>query len=260
MAAAGLMTKEGKYYVAKNVPFVTAATLYGGADQIEFKICHTGTWEGVYGANTSDPYEINTEIPVSVENYQNIVINAPEGAYDVYFDNKKGKVWVMTPGNVPDDSWELDGDVVIQHTEGLTLTMIDDTDNNSTAEGLPLSGVTMYNVEVKDKSGNIVAVLDLVTEESAQSIAGEYKVTSYPDEVGEAGNGFDLNLPEWGIVMSGGTILYDSGITYVIDADNSRVKVIENGSQTTILVKGTTTDANGTTRTIAAKLVIGHIW
>ena len=94
-----------------------------------------------------------------------------------------------------------------------------------------------------------------MTKEGATSIAGEYKVTSYPDEVGEAGNGFDLNFPEWGLVMSGGTILYGpDGTAYVIDAETSKIKVTENKGQTTIIVKGTTNGA-----TIAGKYVIGEI-
>ena len=103
MAAAGLMTKEGDYYVAKNVPFVTAATLYGGADQIEFKICNTGSWDGAYGAAAEGTYGANAEIAV-VENGGNIAVVAPEGAYDVYFDKENGKAWVMTPGSTPGDA------------------------------------------------------------------------------------------------------------------------------------------------------------
>ncbi len=170
-----------------------------------------------------------------------------------------GEIPALTKPATPADPWEMKGDIVVEHTEGLSFTLTDDTANNTTSAGAALSGVTLYFVEVKDAAGNLVAILDLVTKEGAQSIAGEYKVTSYPDEVGEAGNGFDLNYPEWGLVMSGGTIVYDNGNTYVIDADKSQVKVTENKGQTTILIKGTTT--NGTTgemKTIAAKYVIGE--
>ena len=103
MAAAGLMTQEGAYYVAKNVPFVTAAELYGGADQIEFKICNTGSWDAAYGASTTDPYNANAEIPVA-ENGNNVAVAAPSGAYDVYFDKDNGKVWVMEPGLKPGET------------------------------------------------------------------------------------------------------------------------------------------------------------
>ena len=103
MAAAGLMTEEGGYYVAKNVPFVTAAELYGGADQIEFKICNTGSWDAAYGAPTTDPYNANAEIPVA-ENGNNVAVAAPSGAYDVYFDKENGKVWVMEPGLKPGET------------------------------------------------------------------------------------------------------------------------------------------------------------
>ena len=157
----------------------------------------------------------------------------------------------------PSDPWELEGDIVIERQGGLTYTMTDETANNFTINGDPLSGVTLYKVRVNDAAGNDLAVLDLVTEEGSSSISGEYYVTTYPDEVGEAGNGYDLNFPEWGLVMSGGTLLYDNGNTYPIDAETSRIKVLEDGGVTTIIVKGTTTDSSGVIRTIAAKYVIG---
>ena len=104
MAAVGLMAQEGAYYVAKNVPFVTAADLYGGAAQLEFKICQTGSWDAAYGAPVTTAYEANTEIPVQTENAQNIAIAAPSGAYDVYFDKDNAKVWVMEPGLKPGET------------------------------------------------------------------------------------------------------------------------------------------------------------
>ena len=167
-----------------------------------------------------------------------------------------GEIPAVTKPAVPADPWEISGSIVFEHSEGLSFTMTDDTANNTQSDGsTPLSGVTLYFVEVKDASGKNVAILDLVTKEGAKSIAGEYKVTSYPDEVGEAGNGFDLNFPEWGLVMSGGTILYGpDGTAYVIDAETSKVKVTENKGQTTIIVKGTSNGA-----TIAGKYVIGEV-
>ena len=112
MAAVGLMAQEGAYYVAKNVPFVTAAELYGGADQIEFKICKTGSWDAAYGAPTTDPYNANAEIPVA-ENGNNVAVAAPSGAYDVYFDKDNGKVWVMEPGLKPGETPAAPADVDI---------------------------------------------------------------------------------------------------------------------------------------------------
>ena len=106
-APEGLMAKEGDYYVAKNVPFVTAKTLYGGSDQIEFKIFETGTWNG-FGAEkgTTAAVAANTEITV-VANGDNILVSAAEGAYDVYLDKENGKVWVMTPGYKPGEAPEV---------------------------------------------------------------------------------------------------------------------------------------------------------
>ena len=101
MGAAGLMTKEGDYYVAKNVPFVTAKELYDGADQVEFKVCNTGSWDGAYGAPDAAPYQVNAEIPVQTENAQNIALAAATGTYDVYFDEANAKVWVMEAGFKP---------------------------------------------------------------------------------------------------------------------------------------------------------------
>ena len=101
-APEGLMTKEGDYYVAKNVPLVTAKTLYDGADQIEFKIVETGTWDGYGVAAGTAAASANAEIAV-IAGGENIPVGAAEGAYDVYFDKANGKVWVMTPGYKPGD-------------------------------------------------------------------------------------------------------------------------------------------------------------
>lgn len=167
-----------------------------------------------------------------------------------------GEIPQVTKPAAPADPWEISGSVVFQH-EGLSYTMTDDTANNGTAAGGALEGVSLYWVQINDAAGNLVAELDLVTKQGATSLAGEYKVTSYPDEVGEAGNGFyiDLGAMGWGEgVMSGGTILYGpDGTAYVIDADKSQIKVTENKGQTIIIVKGTTNGA-----TIAGKYVIGE--
>ena len=111
-APEGLMTKEGDYYVAKNVPFVTAKTLYGGAEQFEFKVVETGTWNGYGVAAGTAAAAANAEITVQ-ESGENIPVIAPEGAYDVYFDKANAKVWVMNaglkPGEKPEPEYTLDG-------------------------------------------------------------------------------------------------------------------------------------------------------
>ena len=122
-APEGLMTKDGNYHVAKNVPFVTAATLYGGAEQFEFKIVETGTWDGYGVAAGTAAAAANTEIALIVSG-DNIPVVAEEGNYDVYFDKENAKVWVMTPGLKPGEKpaepvepvttgviWENDGTV-----------------------------------------------------------------------------------------------------------------------------------------------------
>jgi hypothetical protein len=168
-----------------------------------------------------------------------------------------GEIPQVTKPAAPADPWEISGSVVFQH-EGVSYTMTDDTANNQTSGGAALEGVSLYWIQINDAAGNLVAELDLVTKQGATSLAGEYKVTSYPDEVGEAGNGFyiDLGAMGWGEgVMSGGTILYGpDGTAYVIDADKSQIKVTENKGQTIIIVKGTTNGA-----TIAGKYVIGEV-
>ena len=168
-----------------------------------------------------------------------------------------GEIPQVTKPAEPADPWEIAGSIVFQH-EGLSYTMTDDTANNTTSGGAALEGVSLYWIQINDAAGNLVAELDLVTKAGATSIAGEYKVTSYPDEVGEAGNGFyiDLGAMGWGEgVMSGGTILYGpDGTANVVDAETSKIKITENKGQTTIIVKGTSNGA-----TIAGKYVIGEV-
>ena len=99
-APEGLMVKEGDYYVGKNIPLVTAKTLYQGADQIEFKVVETGTWIGYAHAQKENENYINGEIPV-VAGGENIIVKGAEGNYDVYFDKTNLKVWVMEAGFKP---------------------------------------------------------------------------------------------------------------------------------------------------------------
>ena len=129
-APEGLMTKEGDYYVGKNVPLVTAKTLYDGADQIEFKIVETGTWDGYGVAAGTAAASANAEIAV-VAGGDNIPVVAAEGAYDVYFDKANGKVWVMTPGykpgeevpggDQPEPEYTLDGKQWITEVDGMQV-------------------------------------------------------------------------------------------------------------------------------------------
>ena len=103
--AIGLMTLEGDYYVAKNLPFVWSSSLYedSSVDAMEFKICKTGTWDA-YGLSDGTPAQsANTEIAVTYGG-GNIVVSAPAGSYDVYFDKANGKLWVMTAGLKPGET------------------------------------------------------------------------------------------------------------------------------------------------------------
>ena len=115
---AGLMTKEGDLYIAKNVPFVWNSTCYGGNyNIIEFKILETGTWDGfAYPEKNVNQYA-NAEITVQIGG-ENIALNAPEGNYDVYFDKANLKVWVMEPGFKPGEKEPLIPEEVEPVTEG----------------------------------------------------------------------------------------------------------------------------------------------
>ena len=192
-------------------------------------------------------------ITVAIDENNVYTITVDNGELYVQFT---GEIPAVTKPAAPADPWEIAGSVVFQH-EGLTFTMTDDTANNTKQDGSALDGVTLYWLQIKDAAGSLVAELDLVTKQGATSFAGEYKVTSYPDEAGEAGNGFyiDLGAMGWGEgVMSGGTILYGpDGTAYVIDADKSNIKITDNKGQIIIIVKGTTNGA-----TIAGKYVIGE--
>ena len=199
----------------------------------------------------------------------NITVELSDKVYTITLDNGEiyaqfvGEIPALTKpeapqgggnnGDTPNDG--LEGDTVIRMS-GLTYSITDDTAANTTADGAALSGVTLYYVELKDASDNIVAIFDLVTEQGAQSVLGNYTVASYPDAVGEAGNGFDLR--SWGMDMWGGTILTDAeGTNYSINVD-STIEVKESRGAVVFIVKGTYSDATGASKTIAAKYVIGE--
>ena len=145
-APEGLMTAEGDYYVARNVPFVTAATLYGGADQIEFKIVETGTWTG-YGRVEEAVNPVNTEIALQMGG-DNIMVTGAEGPYDVYFDKANLKVWVMTPGTTPGAAPETP---VTPVTEGVIW------ENDGTVGPANWDSTYRFAIEGGDSLGECVA-------------------------------------------------------------------------------------------------------
>ena len=192
----------------------------------------------------------------------NITVSVEGEVFTITVDNNEiyaqfvGEIPAILTPAVPADPWELTGDVVLIETEGLSMTMTDDTANNTAdSNGTALSGVTLWFVELKNADGATVAIFDLVTKAGSTSLAGEYKVVSYPHEPGQAGNGFDLR--SWGLDMFGGTILTDpaTGTSYSIAQDAANIKITEDRGQTTIIVKGKT-DAGVK---IAAKYVFGEI-
>ena len=149
-APEGLMTAEGDYYVARNVPFVTAATLYGGADQIEFKIVETGTWTG-YGRVEEAVNPVNTEIALQMGG-DNIMVTGAEGPYDVYFDKANLKVWVMAPGYKPGETPSEPVQPVEPVTEGV-IWENDGTVGAATWSGSPYR----FSIEGGDSLSECVA-------------------------------------------------------------------------------------------------------
>ena len=127
----GLMTAEGNYYVAKNIPFVWNSTAYGGDyNRIEFKIVETGTWDGYAYPEKNVDQKPNTEISLQIGG-ENIALDAAEGNYDVYFDKANKKVWVMAPGYKPGEEvpggdqpvpeYTLDGKQWITEVDGMQV-------------------------------------------------------------------------------------------------------------------------------------------
>lgn len=89
-----MMTLEGGYYVAKNV------ALEAGKG---FKVRKAGAWDDAYNFGPSAGTEVAVNGSVDVINgsgSQNINVPAT-GSYDVYFDNKAMKVWLMEVGKTP---------------------------------------------------------------------------------------------------------------------------------------------------------------
>ena len=191
----------------------------------------------------------------------NINVSITDGVYTITVDNNEiyaqyvGEIPALLAPAVPADPWELTGDVVLIETEGVSMTMADDTANNGTQGGDALSGVTLWFVELKNAAGDVIAWFDLVTKAGSTSLAGEYKVVSYPDEVGEAGNGWDYS--QWGPDLIGGTILFDkaNGKSYNMADGGANIKITEDRGQTTIIVKGKS-DAGVK---VAAKYVFGEL-
>lgn len=241
--------KKGEYVIGYEVPY--DYTQWGGDKGVNI---YGAAWHTVDAAAT--PIDATEMITTG-----NITVAITDGIYTITVDNNEiyaqyvGEIPALLAPAVPADPWELTGDVVLMETEGLLMTMTDDTANNQTSGGEALSGVTLWFVELKNAEDKTVAIFDLVTKAGSQSLAGEYKVVSYPDEVGEAGNGFDLR--SWGLDMFGGTILTDpaTGTSYSIAQDAANIKITEDRGQTTIIVKGKT-DAGVK---IAAKYVFGEI-
>ena len=239
--------KKGEYVIGYEVPY--DYTQWGGDKGVNI---YGAAWHTVDA--TATPIDATEMITTG-----NITVAITDGIYTITVDNNEiyaqyvGEIPALLAPAVPADPWELTGDVVLIETEGVSMAMTDDTANNTSKDGAALSGVTLWFVELKNAAGDVIAWFDLVTKAGSQSLAGEYKVVSYPDEVGEAGNGF--NYPQWGI--AGGSILYDvaNGNAYSLADGGANIKITEDRGQTTIIVKGKS-DAGVK---VAAKYVFGEI-
>ena len=241
--------KKGEYVIGYEVPY--DYTQWGGDKGINI---YGAAWHTVDA--TATPIDATEMITTG-----NITVAITDGIYTITVDNNEiyaqyvGEIPALLAPAVPADPWELTGDVVLIETEGVSMTMADDTANNGTQGGDALSGVTLWFVELKNAAGDVIAWFDLVTKAGSQSLAGEYKVVSYPDEVGEAGNGWDYS--QWGPDLIGGTILFDkaNGKSYNMADGGANIKITEDRGQTTIIVKGKS-DAGVK---VAAKYVFGEI-
>ena len=241
--------KKGEYVVGYDVEY--DYTQWGGDKGVAV---YGAAWHTVDA--TATPMDATEKITKG-----NITVAITDGVYTITVDNNEiyaqyvGEIPALLAPAVPADPWELTGDVVLIETEGISMTMTDDTANNGTQAGGALEGVTLWFVELKNAAGDVIAWFDLVTKAGSQSLAGEYKVTSYPDAVGEAGNGWDFSM--YGPDLIGGTILWDkaNGKQYNMATDAANIKITEDRGQTTIIVKGKT-DAGVK---VAAKYVYGEI-
>lgn len=241
--------KKGEYVIGYDVPY--DYTQWGGDKGVNV---YGAAWHTVDA--TATPVDALEKITTG-----NITVAITDGVYTITVDNNEiyaqyvGEIPALLAPAVPADPWELTGDAVIIETEGISMSMTDDTANNGTQAGGALEGVTLWFVELKNAAGDVIAWFDLVTKAGSQSLAGEYKVTSYPDEVGEAGNGWDYSMYDPSLI--GGTILFDkaNGKQYNMATDAANIKITEDRGQTTIIVKGKT-DAGVK---VAAKYVFGEI-
>lgn len=163
---AGLMTKEGDWWVVKGLELVYDYTYTGeGEDYVKFKICKSGTWDGAFGLSEKDIYKPNEEIAVVAGGSSDIYLDR-SGVYDVYFDETNGKVWVMDEGYAPgEEKAELDGYQWMAEYEGsevlfdfglteegmlsIAMPLMD-----GTGYGLHMTG--FYEIEAQDKSSGVI--------------------------------------------------------------------------------------------------------
>lgn len=103
-----VLSQEGEWFVAKGITFT----------EVNFKVRGNNTWadDTKWGCAAKDQAcELNKAIAVSTctefiaanegeGDNPNVFIDAPAGAYDIYFSPEKKEVWVMTPGYKPGEA------------------------------------------------------------------------------------------------------------------------------------------------------------
>lgn len=92
-----------------------------------------------------------------------------------------------------------------------------------TDEVTPSDGIDVHAIKITDKDGNELAYLELLTENGASDLSGDYPATSYAGSPGQMRDGYYI---EWdGVVYSGGSYYMDGGEKKYISAGSATVAV-----------------------------------
>lgn len=84
-------------------------------------------------------------------------------------------------------------------------------------------GIDVHAIKITDKDGNELAYLELLTENGASDLSGDYPATSYAGSPGQMRDGYYI---EWdGVVYSGGSYYMDGGEKKYIGAGTATVSV-----------------------------------
>ncbi len=207
----GLMTAEGNYYVAKNIPFVWNSTAYGGDyNRVEFKIVETGTWDGYAYPEKNVDQKPNTEISLQIGG-ENIALDAAEGNYDVYFDKANKKVWVMEPGLKPG---ETPAEPEPEYTLDGKQWLLDMGERKVLVDlGLFEEGAMIVAIPLMDNSGFGSYMMGIYEIQKTDATSGKVIFTQYDSEWDEFMDPVEFtysNLSESEVYISAESILGDA--------------------------------------------------